>query len=292
MSEVGIEAALEGLRAYAGSLGAPMPSFLLVGYPKSGNTYLRLLYHNLIRAEHTDATQSLTYTELNRINPNTSLPDGLAMRGFIAPPGEFDHRRFPVMLHSHAGYGKGWQRFGPAVHVYRNPLDGLLSHWYAMIDFVEDLRGSIGVDEFVIRHIDRWIDLHKANHAHADLAVRYEDLVAAPRAQLERMLAVLEVSALDAALDRAVAMSAFSAIRAMEERSGELHGHRSDPRHRSAAGLAPWRSGARFTRSGQVGQWRDLLRRSTIDHVVGRLHAAGLSEGSFIFGHSLPRAIE
>ena len=95
-------------RAYCAAHDMGNTPVILCGHPRSGNTLVRFIFHNWIRAANSDARQTLSYSELNRANPNAGFPDGLAAFGFIEPQG-IDHRGFPLMLHGHASWSRRWR---------------------------------------------------------------------------------------------------------------------------------------------------------------------------------------
>src|SRR2546423_5333056 len=76
--------AVAALRAWCASNGLQQRCLILCGYPKSGNTLIRFVYHHLIRWTNGEATETLTYTALNAANPNNDFPDGLVSKGFTA----------------------------------------------------------------------------------------------------------------------------------------------------------------------------------------------------------------
>jgi hypothetical protein len=268
--------AVQALRDYCAHHAISPSCFILCGYPKSGNTLTRFVYHNLIRVTNGAATRTVTYTELNAVNPNRGFPDGFAAAGFKGPAG-IDHRGFPLMLHSHQGWAPAWREVGPTLYVHRDPLDTLIGSWYATVAFPQGGIERQPIDDFVLHYLPAWIAQYAVTSANADVVLSYEQMMADDRTVFADAFSRLGVRFDEAALTRAVEMSRFERIREMEDRHGERHGHRADPEHNRRFGLTPWRDGVRFTRSGESGQWRKELRTDTVARARAMLEAAGLS---------------
>src|SRR5262245_35936919 len=253
--------AIEKARSYGHSYGWERP-IILAGHPKSGNTWLRLTYHNLIRATNEGRWFTLTYSALNKANPNVAFPASLAADGFVEPQG-IDHRGFPLMFHSHDACNPAWREFGNVIYIWRHPLDALIGCWYAQQSFPVDVERPQPIDEFMLQYLPNWIEMHKSCQ-YADVVVRYEDLITDDVGELTRLFGLLGLGDKLRYLKRAVRMSRIGAIRRMEWWSGQYHGHRADPERRKKYGLSAWRADARFMRSGKTGQWETELKPETI----------------------------
>lgn len=271
--------ALGTLRAWSARHAADAECIVLCGYPKSGNTLTRFVYHNLIAATNDGATETLSYTALNEANPNVSFPDRLAQDGFIAPKG-IDHRGFPLLLHSHGTWTPRWREAGRALLVVRDPLDTLIGHWYTNVVFPVVPIARVEVDAFVLQSLPDWIRRHCINAEHADVVLSYADLMDAPAATYGPAFAALGVRFESQLLERATAMSRIERIREMEDRLGQRHGHRSDAERNQRFGIASWRAeqDVRFTRSGEQGQWQALLAAGTIERAREMLASEGLED--------------
>jgi hypothetical protein len=270
--------ALTSLRSYCAGHGLGASCIILCGYPKSGNTLARFVYHNLIRVRNGGADETLTYTQLNAACPNGGFPDGLAAAGF-RPPAGMDHRGFSLMLHGHQPWSAEWREIGKTLFVHRDPLDALIGSWYATVDFPAQPADREPIDPFVLRNLPRWIEMQVTSAGHADAVLCYEAIMRDAMSAFAGAFATLRIPHSAAELALAVAMSRFDRIRAMEDRHGQRHGHRADPEHRRAAGLPPWRDdpAVRFTRSGASGQWRWELQPDTVAQARAMLESHGLA---------------
>lgn len=271
-------AAIAAMRAFAGENRSASDCIIVCGYPKSGNTLTRFVYHNLIRVTNGTATETLTYSELNAANPNHGFPQSLIDAGFKTPVG-IDHRGFALLFHAHAAWSPEWREVGPTLFVYRDPLDALIGTWYATVDFPVEGDNREPIDAFVLRNLPRWIDMYTRSAGGADAVLRYEAVMQDDEGEFARAFTQLGIRFDPSALKRAVEMSRFDRIREMEDRHGQQHGHRANAEHNRRFGLPGWRDEAsvRFTRSGKSAQWRWELQPQTIDQARAILDAEGLS---------------
>jgi sulfotransferase family protein len=282
-------AALEGFRAYARRRRIPERALLLNGHPKSGNTWMRMLYCNLMNVESNNATETMTYSRMNEIQNNMDFPH-MMYQGLFCKPIGFESGCFPLMFHSHRGWEPAWPGLCDVLFVYRNPLDSMVGTWYAKIVFDKQHHGSMTADEYAFQQIPVWLANFATAHPNADVVLRYEDILACPHILLPEAFRRLGVH-FDADLfQRAVAMSTFESMREMEDQHGEFHGHQiyNDRLHNASFGRgAPreWRegSGVRFTRSGKIGQWKRELKPSTVEAILKMLSDRGLREDLFVF---------
>jgi hypothetical protein len=250
-------------------------ALILCGYPKSGNTWLRLLYHNLINVTLNDACDTLTYSRLNEVQNNMFFPTEFASGKFTRPDG-FSHGRFPIMFHSHVPWTPLWNAFGKVLFVYRNPLDTMVSMWYATVHFRKDQRGVISIDDFAKANIVPWMQSFTMNMRGADVTIAYEDMRRSPRDVFGDGFDRLGISFEPSALERAIDLSTFSSVRTMEEVHNERHGHQKP---------GNWfeEDNIRFTRSGKTGQWKSALSSDTIDFCLEALADGGIDHRSLQF---------
>tara|TARA_B100000886_G_scaffold205447_1_gene141859 strand:- start:258 stop:941 length:684 start_codon:yes stop_codon:yes gene_type:complete len=190
----------------------PKKALILCGFPKSGNTWLRFIYQHLIHVStNPKFNTTLTYTQLNNLQPNNDFPCAFR-RGDFREPLEKQQGQFPVLFHSHAIADNSWKSFGNIAFVYRNPLDTLLSTWYATVEFVAETRGSISVDTFVLDRLDDWCNMWKKNSELADSIIKYEDARSNPNIVISDALKNWGVDFTTNNLDRAISLSDFTSI--------------------------------------------------------------------------------
>ena len=233
---------------------------VVVSYPKSGRTWLRLLVGRALAAHHG------LFDEAER-DPDLLLrPERLARRSAAMPSVVFSHDDRP---HTKApdAFETDKRRYAGTrvVFLHRDPRDVAVSQWFSL---TRRTAGGYGgsLSEFV-----RDEAIGPANHiaylnvwARAELpAVRfagYEALHADTPGVLASLLAWMGAAGVPReTVDEAVAFGAFDRMRAMEAagtfRSGML-------RPADASDAASFK-----TRSGTVGGYREHLSDSDIAHL-------------------------
>jgi alcohol sulfotransferase len=159
------------------------------------------------------------------------------------------------------------------VLVVRHPLDVLVSSFhYAQRRFDGDLNAFADDPVWGIEKVVRFLDLW-AREAADDpdvLLCRYEDLLAAPRSQLERVARFCGMPRHDHAIDVAVERGRFDAMKAMQDAGIDPVLPSSGVRILSGGedlGLGP------KVRRGSSGQWRDELAPEVAERLAAVVQA-------------------
>lgn len=258
----------------------------LVSYPKSGNTWLRLALHSLLKGgapvsfaipfqfaplvgdiTQLEAVLDVEASELTAAELEEWLPDCLMLSAADAMDMQFRK------VHDHwARTPSGRQRFPTAatraaIYLVRDPRDVAVSWAHhsnigidEAIDFMADIdavldRGGKGVRTRSLpqplsswsRHVESWL-----NADPAPLTLRYEDMLADPFSSLTRVAEHCGISADAAAMERAVAATRFDHL-VNEETAHGFH-----------IGQVP---GRRFFRRGKAGGWRDSLSAAQAERI-------------------------
>lgn len=205
---------------------------LIIGHPKSGNTWLRVMLSRLYQVRHgLPASLIVTSDELARRHPG--VPRISATNGHYSYEGAVGEALAP-------GAPDSPLRHKPIVLLARNPCDIAVS-WYfqftrrqsahkqelinafierpvdrrtvSMWDFVR--HSDIGL-RFLIDYLNRW----ERNVAQLERAivVRYEDLRAEPATTLRRVTGLMRESFGDQELEDAVSFGAFDNLRQLESK--------------------------------------------------------------------------
>ncbi len=212
---------------------------LVVGFPRSGNTWLGFMLANALAPErHGDLTLATFGALVPDVNDEYFWGRGSLERHASLPS--------PRFFRVHATYDPAFPR---VVYVVRDPRDVLVSHYH--LQRLEKPEFDFSLREFVLRgaywpapwdeHVRGWLVREDL------LLVRYEDLHADPARELARVLSHAGLELRAEAVDAAVAAARFERMRSLEDRFGD-----SVPR--PGAG-----SGERLVRKGRVGGWRDEL---------------------------------
>ncbi|MEP6619821.1 MAG: sulfotransferase domain-containing protein [bacterium] len=257
----------------------------LASYPKSGNTWLRVLLTNYLRAAETPASINdldAPWTAATR----EAFDECVGLESADLTREQIDHYRpavferlatepgEPVFLKIHDAFTYNANHAAivskaaaGVIYVFRNPLDVAVSYAHHRNDSVDETISAMACDDAVLAGTDRaggqlpqtllswsahvrsWLDQSNLR-VHP---VRYEDLVhdtAGTFAAIVRF-ACLEFDT--CRLEKAVQFSRFEQLRAQELASGFAE--------RQPTAVS-------FFRSGRCGSWRDDLTRAQVDRVV------------------------
>jgi hypothetical protein len=219
----------------------------IVGFPKSGNTWLQTLTAALVFGVDVERCPDTVVHDL--------VPD-IYDRPF--------YRRY-----KDAAYFKSHElpspRHGRVIYVIRDGRDVMVSYWHfmqAMGTRFASLRALVEspTHAFDVRwqeHVERWL----ANPYKCDLLVlRYEELRAQPHDQARRIADFLGITADAELLDRAVFQCSFEQMKQREARLGWDN--------------KKWPTDKAFVRRGKVGSHRDEMdaaTRALFEHQSGNL---------------------
>jgi sulfotransferase family protein len=255
----------------------------LASYPKSGNTWLRVFLHNLLR----DPPEGY---ELNRIDDFT-IGDSATIwyAGLIGrAPGDWSFEEvakvrrkahesmvgaFPDSVFVKTHNALLADAHGPmitmeltagAIYVIRNPLDVVVSYSHHLgktidetIDILNSSRsGNPNTVKNVYQLLGSWSE-HAGSwtaRPHPSLHVmRYEDMLERPEATFGAVAAFLGLKPPRPRLLRAIERSHFKELRKAEDAQGFKE--RSD-------------RAERFFRAGRAGQWREVLAAEQVRRLV------------------------
>ena len=211
---------------------AARTDLLIIGHPKSGNTWLKVMLSRLYQVRHgLPASLIVTSDELARRHPG--IPRITATNGHYSYEGA-------VGAALVAGAPDHPLRHKPILLLARNPLDIAVS-WYFQFTRRQSAhkqelinhaiahpidRRTIGMWDFVrhsdiglpslIDYLNRW----ERNLAGLErgLMLRYEDLRAEPARALRRVTALLGESFRDEEIEEAVSFGSFDNLRALESK--------------------------------------------------------------------------
>ncbi len=250
----------------------------IASYPKSGNTWVRVFLHNILRELGGEAETPQDINALHEMTGRESLKEWFERRlgkpAHEASAAEIAGARVQVQAdmvrgaegplyiktHNAVANVEGFPTVNfdvtlAAIYIVRNPLDVAVSYAHysglpfdPIIAHMANPSGNIGfsgrrVWEFMGSwsfHTSSWMSVpHRPI-----LLLRYEDMLAAPERSFGRLTAFLRLRADADQLRRAIEKSSFGEMARQEE----LHGFNERP------GTAE-----KFFRSGKAGQWREAL---------------------------------
>ena len=259
----------------------------IASYPKSGNTWVRVFLHNLLRELRGETEDAQSINALHEVTAWECLAANFARRlkkplG-MATPQEIAEARAKVQADMVGGEGRpvyikthnavanveGFPTINfdvtlAAVYIVRNPLDVAVSyaHFYGLpldpiIAFMANSSGNIdGTDKRAYEFMGSW-SFHVASWMSVPhrpvLTLRYEDLLAAPEKSFRRLAAFLRLKPSDDQLRRAIEKSSFGELARQEQAQGFVD---RPPQ------------ADKFFRAGKAGQWKEALSADQIKAIV------------------------
>jgi hypothetical protein len=281
--------------------------FWIASYPKSGNTWLRILLANLRSGGNAEINALAKYGMSGSFS-RIIFDQYCGFKSSTLPHEVYECLRpqifrllaacapMPLILKVHDAWrvtAKGGPLYPPditagVIYVVRNVLDVVPSaadHWN--IDLAEAVDRTCNPNYSLMAdparlapglqqtlgtwggHIASWVD-----HSGLPLLlVRYEDLVADTAAQLARVLAFLRWSADDAAIRQAVEASRFSRLQQSERDYGFCE--------------RPPQARTQFFRRGRIGSWREELTPELV-RVLIEAHGSAMRRFGYLDEKGIP----
>jgi len=237
-----------------------MNTIWIASYPKSGNTWVRfMLYSALFAPPKHSADVAAKIPDIHR-----KMPVDLPASGPIFAKTHFELTKKHPQLASTT----------KAIHIIRNPRDVLLSaiNYHQL---TADSPKAFNQDQFIKSFLKAKGDRHWqkigfgswASHARSwrntdqfpVLNLRYEELAADPKAQLQRILAFLEINLDDSTIDQAIKASSFDAMRALEIREKNADKSNDLTKRLFVGTNDATRKGKFFMNQGKTNQSLDIL---------------------------------
>lgn len=214
----------------------------LVSYPKSGNTWVRFLIANLV---HPNAP--VTFLNIESVVPSI----------YILPDRELRKFSRPRILKSHECFVPRYER---VIYIVRDPRDVAVSYYYYNLK-KRLLPPGCTLDQYIPRfladdldmrsgpwgdHVLSWVRMQDS--VEKFLLLRYEDMIAHPDTELDRVADFLNLKSDSTGVRRAIDLSSAKNMRRMEEKQSDdwvfTKGMRKD---------------IPFIRSATSGDWRSSL---------------------------------
>jgi hypothetical protein len=222
----------------------------LISFPKSGNTWARFLFANLLKSDAGEVIDFHTAVRyVPEVDTHNEAIDALAR---------------PRILKSHATVSAVYPR---VIYLVRDPRDAYISYYhYRQGRLPEGMRFSAFLRSQHVwpcrwhEHVGPWIDRERV------LVVRYEDMLADTACELRRMVNFWSQRSFnDAQINAAVEASRFEQMKRLEQTNGrpfmnELAARQARP----------------FMRKGGTGDWREHF--TAADAQLVRREAGGLMQ--------------
>jgi len=262
--------------------GDPRTLVWLASYPKSGNTWLRAFLANYLidsdRPVSINEMQKISfgdssapaYADLGRCDPRTLTPAQIAALRErhlqrVAQQGQVN---FVKTHNANIRIGGRWLippgLTRAAIYLIRDPRDMVISY---ADHFALDPEGATAAiaardnhvpsnSRTVMQFLGNWSD-HVRSWTRAKgfrvLVLRYEDMLANPAAEFEKVLRHIGAPLDRGALEQAARFSSFEVLAAQEAAQG----------FREKGGTQ-----SRFFRKGAAGQWHDTLPEAIVERIA------------------------
>lgn len=222
----------------------------LVSYPKSGNTWARLLIANLL-----SPGKPADFRAINRLVPD---PSSESKR-------HFSRMARPRVIKSHFVFDPRYPR---VIYIVRDPRDVVISEYHYQRK-TRNIREGYPLEEYVRRfiagetypengtwgeHITGWLSARDGDPRF--LLLRYENLLADTVGELSRIASFLSLVATPQRLVEIVALSSADRMRKLEAQQGDasslMRGSRKD---------------VAFVRRAKSGGWKSDLPESLVENI-------------------------
>ena len=222
----------------------------LTSYPRSGNTWTRFLVGNLV---HQD--EPVTFLNVERLVPDMYKHSDRTLRNLPRPR----------IMKSHECFDPRYKR---VIYLVRDPRDVAVSnyHWEMKQRSMAD---SYPIEKFVPRwmepiywsrlgswgeHVTSWLSTRQGKEGF--LLLRYEDMLAHPEQELEKVARLLDIEPAPERLARAAELSSADRMRRLEKDQG-----------------SKWvqtrytRQDKEFVRKASSGDWRTKLPAESVQAI-------------------------
>lgn len=233
-------------------------------FPKSGTTWFRFIYANIIALEEKELKLE-TPVDFNTVNYVLQAGiDSLAIPQ-ITPD------KHPLLRHTHKKYSFIFNSTKIKVYIYRNPNDIMVSYYeyfktlknYNNITFKEFIRSDTTGIPYWCKHINSW---HKKAYF-----IAYEDMKSNTYETIANLLRHFNLSFSDENLQQAIDFSSFRNMKEIEKKHGIDKQNLS--RHKN--------KNINFVRKGVVGGWQDYFDKDDLSYVKDTLENYNILNKNF-----------
>jgi hypothetical protein len=250
--------AVKAIQKFRPRLGLRESDIILASFPKSGNTWMRFIWGNMI---------SIMEFEGENINFKV-LDTKFAAEYDSKSYGEIEFECLPRLVKTHKKYRPRAFSKSRCIYVVRHPGDVAISYFEYKKSEKKDYDIS-GLDEFIRNSkygVPAWCEHVQSWHQKADCLVQYEELKSDAVETVQRLLKEFNLYHVEEeTIVQAVERSSFDRMKGIERKEGRVREGDFDSDHQ-------------FMRSGKTGEWKERLGKESIDYIKNELHKNDLNE--------------
>ena len=249
---------------------------IMASFPKSGSTWLRFVFANLIGLSELGAP-TIDYHRLDEMMPSDAFEKDLTAA--------WPYQTLPCILRTNYHHRPVYDRFR-RIFLYRNPLDVMVSAYFYFTNRVGpasaasdqeksrmELKPYSGTpSEFLRLALDGWCLHYRSWMNRSSVTISYEELKSEPVLAVGNLLDGLGIEIEESVVQEAVERSDIRRIQKLEDESGL-----SD----KMANL-----NGKFARSGEVAQWRAHFDEEDLNFCYRRLEEFNIPVESLKFSVS------
>lgn len=225
----------------------------LISYPKSGNTWIRFYYCNLINE---DPNYHFTNDKINFSILDNFMPEF----GFSDLSIKWKFNDFPRIVKSHRAFSFLFKSH-KSILLIRDPRDVMISFY----EFDKKRKNSINkgnISEFIRNKkvgIEAWCKHYNSWKNKAGIIIKYEDLKDNDLLVFNRINDFLGIEVSQIQFENSVINSRFESIKKMELSNGLSYPERVN-------------KDFLFARSGERGQWKNILNDNDLNFIYNTLN--------------------
>lgn len=223
---------------------------IFASFPKSGNTWLRFIWSNIISQMEMDGKE----VDFHLINK------GLLDAEYDTHSyGEFEYECLPRLVKTHREYDQRFKDF-KKIYLYRHPGDVMVSYYEynkaqknsnflekGISDFIRD--SKFGVPAWQ-NHVENWLE-------QADVVIKYEEMKKDAFEVMKKIIDTFDITNIDEnIINKAIQKSSFTNMQNIEERKG-----------RPSRDEGKFDKNFRFVRKGSVGDWENRMNPNDVEYI-------------------------
>lgn len=241
---------------------------------RSGTKYMKFLLANYLKLLSGTSDGPVDANTMYAMFPNTWNQAYIGRRTYEKPSPELDLLGLDDLADIHSPYQSPYWDGSKVLHIYRNPLDYFVSHYFFTYEYRASRAGTVADPvEVMGLHLESYAANYLSYRRIAQsgranlLRLTYEDLITYPEATVRIILGWLGVEADTRLVELAAQYSSRETMREIEERDGPID-----------TIIDPDR---KFVRDGSIGQWKNYFSADNVELARKELGRFGINLDEF-----------